>query len=87
MDYSILLAGFFGLVLIIAAVRLFYTPLRWTVSVLCHGIVGGLVLWVFNLIGGYIGLHVALNPVSALMTGYLGLPGLAVLLVAGHLAP
>jgi len=86
-DYGVLLAGFFGLLLIIVLIRLFYTPLRWTVVILYHGIAGGLILWLFNLLGSHVGLHVALNPVSALITGFLGLPGMAVLLVAGYLVP
>ena len=41
---------------------------------------GALALWLVNAFGGLLGLHVAVNPFTALAVGFLGLPG-AVLVI------
>jgi inhibitor of the pro-sigma K processing machinery len=46
-----------------------------------NGIIGGVVLWLLNLIGGLIGISIAINPVTALMVGFLGIPGLVLILL------
>ncbi len=84
-DYSVILSYVFGLLLIVVVVRLFYTPIRWAMTVLLNGLIGGGILWLVNLVGGSVGLFVAVNPVSALIAGFLGLPGVIVLLVINHL--
>lgn len=44
-------------------------------------VIGGVVIFLFNLVGGLFGFHMALNAISALLIGFLGVPGL-ILLVA-----
>ena len=41
---------------------------------------GALALWLVNAFGGLMGLHVEVNPFTALAVGFLGLPG-AVLVI------
>jgi len=70
-----------GLLLVYLAVRLLWIPARHLISVVYHGVLGVISLWVFNLLGVSLGFHMPLNPVTALIAGYLGIPGV-VLLVA-----
>lgn len=51
--------------------------------ILYNGIIGGISLFLLNLAIGLLGYHIALNAVSALMAGFLGLPGV-VLIVLLH---
>jgi inhibitor of the pro-sigma K processing machinery len=44
-------------------------------------VIGGIVLIVINLVGGLFGFRIALNVVSALIVGILGVPGIALLIV------
>lgn len=65
--------GIFGVLIF---VQVFARQLEMLARVLGNSIVGGLALWVLNGVGGPFGFHVALNPVSAVVTGVLGVPGL-----------
>ncbi|MFO8059883.1 MAG: pro-sigmaK processing inhibitor BofA family protein [Bacillota bacterium] len=78
-------AFLFGLLLLYVVVRLLYLPLRGLLLVLYNGLIGGAALWLINLVGSYVGLHIAINPLTALIAGLLGLPGVVVLAIVQHL--
>lgn len=46
---------------------------------------GGLILLLVNLIMGYFGWRLGINPISAMITGYLGVPGLGLLIALKYL--
>ncbi|MEW5933162.1 MAG: pro-sigmaK processing inhibitor BofA family protein [Bacillota bacterium] len=48
---------------------------------------GGLALWAVNLAGALFGLHLPLNPATALAVGYLGIPGLLMVAALGFCIP
>lgn len=58
-----------------------YKPVKW----LGHGVLylalGGIFLFLFNLVGQTVELRIPINPVTALVAGGLGLPGIAALAV------
>lgn len=87
MDYTLVFAFLFGLLLLYVVVRLFYVPLRWVLLAVYNGVLGGIILWLVNLVGGYVGLSIAINPVTALIAGFLGVPGVIVLAIIQHIAP
>ena len=77
-------AGLGGIALIVVAViilallvLLFGLPIK----ILYNCIVGAIILWIFNLIGGLIGFTVPINVVSALIAGFFGIPGAAVVIL------
>jgi len=78
-DYNAVLAYAFGLLLIYVLIRLMFTPMKYVLYVLYHAVVGGLVLFIINVIGSFIGIHLPLNLVSAVCAGYLGVPGVVLL--------
>ena len=76
MQWTTLLAYAFGLLLVYAVARVLYTPLRWALTLLINGLLGGAALWLLNWIGGLFGFSLPLNPLTALLVGVLGIPGL-----------
>jgi inhibitor of the pro-sigma K processing machinery len=66
-----------GIILLLVLLQLLARPLAILIRVLGYSILGGLAIGALNLVGQFLGFHVALNPVSALIVGILGLPGLA----------
>ena len=50
-------------------------------SFVWNGIVGGIMLWVVNLVGGGFGFHMPINIISALIAGFFGIPGVVVLII------
>lgn len=84
MDFHIIAAYLFGLILLLVLARLLYVPLRLIGRLVINAFVGLFLLVLFNTIGGLVGLHIALNPVTALVVGFLGIPGVVVLFVIRH---
>lgn len=56
-------------------------PARWTGRLLSQAAAGGLCLWAVNLSQPLTGLCLPVNPVTALVCGTMGAPGVALLLV------
>ena len=50
-------------------------------KLLINAVVGFLILFVFNFVGRIVGVTIAVNWVTAIVAGLLGLPGIALLLV------
>lgn len=67
---ALLLAGLFRLMLL---------PLRLGWKLLVNGLCGLLSLWLVNLTAGLTGFSIPINPITALIAGSLGIPGLALL--------
>lgn len=85
MDYAAVLAYAFGLLLLYVVGRVLIMPLKIVVKLIYNALIGGVVLLILNFIGGYIGLHIALNPITALLVGFLGVPGVIMLLVLQYI--
>jgi inhibitor of the pro-sigma K processing machinery len=84
-DYAAVLAYAFGLLLLYVVGRVLIMPLKIVVKLIYNALIGGVVLLILNFIGGYIGLHIALNPITALLVGFLGVPGVIMLLVIQYI--
>ncbi len=74
-----------GLILIFVFGRFLLIPLKWLVRLLMNGIIGGIFLFLFNIVGGYFNLAISINPVNAIIVGFLGVPGVILLLVLNFL--
>ena len=75
--------GFFALVipvvLVFLFIRLCLVPMRlgWKIAINTGG--GFFSLWLLNLISGFTGVLFPINAVTALIAGFLGLPGIVLL--------
>lgn len=61
--------------------KLLIVPLKWAVKMLISSLIGGVLIILINILGGNWGIFVPLNPLSAVITGLLGLPGVVGLLL------
>lgn len=85
MDLGTILAFIFGLVLLVIFGRLLVIPIRLIIKLIANGIMGGVFLLLFNLIGGLIGLNLTITPLTAIIAGFLGIPGIIILLIAQNI--
>lgn len=76
-----ILAFLFGLVLLYIIGLILVIPLRVIFKLIINAIIGGVILFIFNLIGGLFGLSIAINPLNAIIVGLLGVPGVVLLLI------
>lgn len=70
-----------GMLLLIAASKSVWGPIRWLGFGVMQLVIGTVLLFFANLVGELADFHIPINPVTALLTGLLRLPGLAALIV------
>lgn len=56
-------------------------PIKILFKLIGNAIAGGLLLVIFNIFGGLIGLNIIITPVTAIFVGLLGIPGVILLLL------
>lgn len=70
-----------GLILLYLVGWLLLVPLKMLLKFIYNGILGGIILWILNLVGGLIHVTVAINPITAMIVGFLGIPGVILILL------
>lgn len=80
-DFTVILFFALGLVLLYFTGWLLLAPLKFILKLIISGVLGGVLLLVLNLIGGLFSVTIAINPLSAIVAGYFGAPGIVLLLV------
>ena len=74
-----------GLIIIVLILIIFFKiikkPIRLIFKLLLNTLLGFVVLFVFNLIGMVFDFSIPINLISALTVGFLGLPGLIILIL------
>ena len=68
-------------VLVLLLLRIMIAPVRLGIKLLINGACGFLCLWLLNWISGFTGVYFPVNPITAAIAGFLGLPGIALLAV------
>lgn len=56
-------------------------PIKKIIKLIWNGVLGGITLLLFNFIGNYFGLSIVINPLNSIIVGFLGVPGVILLLV------
>ena len=77
MDRELIIYGLIGLALLFLFVKL----LKWPLKLLINGLVGIVLLYITNYIGAYFNFSLVINPVTALIAGFLGVPGIIFLII------
>jgi inhibitor of the pro-sigma K processing machinery len=86
MDGQSLIYGLTGIVILFLVIKL----LKWPIKIIINGIIGVVILYVVNfiianlrLVGINVNFSLAINPITALIAGFFGVPGVAVLIIIG----
>ncbi|WP_047153789.1 pro-sigmaK processing inhibitor BofA family protein [Aneurinibacillus tyrosinisolvens] len=76
-----------GAVIVIAALvfvlmnQAAWKPVKWIGWAVGNLVIGSIILFLFNLMGESFSFTIPVNPVTATVTGFLGLPGLITLII------
>lgn len=70
-----------GLILILLFVGAPISPLRWIGQIFIKIVVGALLLFFVNAFGTSLNLHIPINLITSSVSGILGIPGLAALII------
>ncbi|ACD24368.1 pro-sigmaK processing inhibitor BofA [Clostridium botulinum] len=77
MNEQYIIYGLIGLVLLFVMIKL----LKWPLKILINGVLGVVILYVVNLVGANFNFGLAINPITALIAGFLGIPGVILLAI------
>ncbi|MBU5315357.1 pro-sigmaK processing inhibitor BofA family protein [Clostridium bornimense] len=77
MNFDLIISGVVGVLLLYMILKILKLPIK----ILINGIVGIITLNVINYFGSYIGITVIVNIWTALISGFLGLPGVILVLI------
>lgn len=80
-DFGVIAAYGLGIVLLYIVSRIFLMPLRLLLRLVYNAVIGGVMLWGLNFVGSHFGFTIAINPVTALVAGFLGIPGVILLVL------
>ncbi|MGD8192569.1 pro-sigmaK processing inhibitor BofA family protein [Brevibacillus ginsengisoli] len=69
-----------GILLMVAASKSMTKPLRWIGILAINVVIGAILLFFANLVGEMAGFHLPINPVTAVLSGFLRIPGLLALI-------
>lgn len=82
---EVILAYAFGLIILYivgyALYKVFAKPLKWLGMMLFNGIIGGILLVLINFVGVLFDFRLAINPMTALTAGFLGIPGILLIII------
>ena len=70
-----------AIVAMVILVKLFSWPLKILGKLILNGAFGVILLLLVNFVGEYVGITIAINAVTALIAGFLGVPGVIFLIV------
>jgi inhibitor of the pro-sigma K processing machinery len=86
MDGQSLIYGLVGIVILFLVIKL----LKWPIKIIMNGIIGVVILYAVNfiianlsLVGINVNFSLAINPITALIAGFFGVPGVVVLIIIG----
>lgn len=61
--------------------RIFIVPIKKILKLVLNSVLGGLIIFIINLIGANFGFHIGLNIITSVVVGLLGLPGAVCLII------
>ena len=77
MSIEMMIYAVIGLSLLYLVIKL----LKWPIKLLINGIVGVVLLYITNYIGSYFNFYITINPITAIIAGFLGIPGVIFLII------
>ena len=75
LDYNSIIAFIACIFFIFIAGKIFILPLKTILKFILNSGVGGIIIFIINLIGGFWNFHIGLNIFTSIIVGILGVPG------------
>ncbi len=76
MDVGTIVLYVVGLFFLYLLCWIFIRPIKWLLKLAGSCVLGGVGIGIFNLVFSGLGWYLAINPLTAMTTGVLGIPGL-----------
>ena len=81
LDFNVIITFIGCIVFLVILGKIFVLPFRSILRLIGNSIMGGLIIYIINLIGGLWGFHIGLNLITSIFVGILGIPGAVLLII------
>mgnify|MGYP002733150391 CR=1 FL=1 len=81
MESGVFIAVAIGLILLLLIAGVPSNPLKQAGKLIVKLVIGAIALFLINAVGGNYGIHIPINVPTTLISGILGMPGIAALIV------
>ena len=81
MDFTMILPILIGVAVLFVVLKLLALPMKLIIKLVINGLVGGIIIFVVNLIGANFGFMINLDWITALIVGILGVPGVVIVTI------
>ena len=61
--------------------RIFIVPIKTILKIVINSLLGGVIIFIINLIGSIWGFHIGINLITSIFVGILGIPGAIVIII------
>jgi len=61
--------------------KIFIVPIKTILRLVINSVLGGLMIFIINLVGSIWGFHIGINLVTSIFVGILGIPGVIVIVI------
>lgn len=76
-----MISFFIAVVLLFVILKLISLPLKIIIKLMINAFIGGAILFLINIVGARFGLVLDINWITALIVGFLGVPGVIIVLI------
>ncbi len=81
LDFNVIITFIVCIVFLVILGKIFVLPFKSILRLIGNSIMGGLIIYIINLIGGLWGFHIGLNLITSIFVGILGIPGAVLLII------
>lgn len=81
MEFSTIIGYILGILIAFVVAKLFLKPVKFILKILINSVIAFFVLIVINKFFPYTGIFIGANPITAVVLGIFGIPGLCLLLI------
>ena len=81
MDFNIIITFLACIIFLFIFGKIFIWPLKNILKLIFNSILGGIFIYIINIIGMNFGFHIGLNLITAIIVGLLGVPGAMLLII------
>lgn len=81
LDFNYMLVYLAAVLFILIVGKIFIVPIKVLLKLILNSLLGGLLIFIINLIGAYFHFHIGLNILTSIFVGLLGIPGAIVIVI------
>lgn len=81
MDLTLIFPFLIGIAILFVVLKILTFPMKLIIKLLINGVIGGVIIFVVNLIGANFGFILNLNWITAIIVGILGIPGVVIVAI------